>query len=85
MILRAILGAQSKVAIETLYLETGAIWLGNVISVRRMLYLKTILDRDENELLRKVYREMKDKPLKGDWIKHVEDDFKKIGIEINEK
>ena len=50
-----------------------------------MLYLKTILDRDENERIRKVYREMKDNPLKGDWIKHVEDDFKKIGIEINEK
>ena len=43
MILRAILGAQSKVAIETLYLETGALSLGNVISVRRMLYLKGLL------------------------------------------
>ena len=28
---------------------------------------------------------MKDKPLKGDWIKHVKDDFMKIWIEINEK
>ena len=50
-----------------------------------MLYLKTILDREDNEVIKKVYCEMKDKPLKGDWIKHVEDDLKKIGIEINEK
>ena len=40
MILCAILGAQSKVTVETLYLETGAMSMKKVISVRRMIYLK---------------------------------------------
>ena len=41
MILKTILGAQAKATVETLYQETGAMSVRNVISVRRMLYLKT--------------------------------------------
>jgi hypothetical protein len=85
MILRAILGAQSKVTVETLYLETGAMSIKNVISVRRMLYLKTILDRHDNEIIKKVYIAMKSNPHKGDWIKLVERDFQKIGLDMDDK
>ena len=56
----------------------------NVISVRRMVYLKTILDRHESEITKKVYTEMKNKPYKGDWIHIVVKDFQKIGVEMDE-
>ena len=85
MILKTILGAQSKVPTETLYLETGALSIKHVISVRRMLYLKHILNKHENEVVRKVYTAMKSNPLRGDWYKLVEADFKNIGMELNEK
>ena len=40
MILKLILGAQSKVPVEQLYLETGCLPIPHVISMRRMLYFK---------------------------------------------
>ena len=50
-----------------------------------MLYLKHILNKHEDEVVRKVYTAMKSVPLKGDWYNLVEADFKNIGIELNEK
>ena len=85
MILKTILGAQAKVTVETLYQETGAMSVRNVISVRRMLYLKTILDREDHEITKKVYTAMKNKPYKGDWYNLVQADFEKFGLEINEE
>ena len=54
MILRTVVGAQAKVPVETLYLETSTLSIKHVISVRRMLYLKTILSRHEDEVVRRV-------------------------------
>ena len=85
MILRSILGAQAKVAVETLYLETGTMSIKSVISVRRMLYIKNILSRHKDEIIRKVYFAMKEKPYKGDWYNQVKSDFQKYGIEMNER
>ena len=85
MILKTILGAQAKVTVETLYQETGAMSVRNVISVRRMLYLKTILDREDHEITKKVYTAMKNKPYNGDWYNLVQADFEKFGLEINEE
>jgi hypothetical protein len=84
MILRCILGAQAKVAVETLYLETSTMSIKSVISVRRMLYLKNILGRHHDEVIRKVYFAMKAKPHKGDWYYLVKSDFQKYGIDMDE-
>ena len=61
MILLSILGA--KVPVETLYLETGAMSIRSVISVRRMIYLKTVLNRHKDEVTKKVYFAMKENPI----------------------
>ena len=47
-ILRLITGAQAKVLSEMLYLETAQLPIINVITVRRLLYLHTILTRHDN-------------------------------------
>ena len=57
----------------------------NVISVRRMLYLKTILDREDHEITMKVYVAMKNNTHKGDWYNLIKEDFAKIGLEIDEE
>ena len=85
MILKTILGAQAKATVETLYQETGAMSVRNVISVRRMLYLKTILDREDHEITMKVYVAMKNNTHKGDWYNLIKEDFAKIGLEIDEE
>ena len=85
MILKTVLGAQANVTVETLCQETGAMSVRQVISVRRMLYLKTILDRDDHEITKKIYNAMKNKPLKGDWYNLVKSDFEKYGMLLDEK
>ena len=53
--------------VETLYLEAAAMSIRSVISVRRMVFLKTILRRHKDEITRTVYFAMKAKQYKGDW------------------
>ena len=65
-ILKLVLGAQSKVPSEMLYLETNVLPIKNVISARRVLYYHTIMKRNKNELIREVYSAMNDDPVKGD-------------------
>ena len=72
--MRLILGAQAKVTTEMLYLETSEIPVKNVISVRRLVYLHTILKRHDDEITKKVYVAMKENPLKYDWIELISTD-----------
>ena len=50
-LLRDILGGQAKIPIEALFLETGTMPIRFVLKSRRLCYLKTILDRDPDELI----------------------------------
>ena len=56
-----------------------------MISVRRMLYLKTILSRHEDEVVRRVYHAMKERPLKGDWYNKVASDVEQLNISMDEE
>ena len=85
MILRTILGTKSKVAVETLYLETSALSIKHLITVRRIMYLKNILNKHEDKVVSKVYSAMKNSPLKGDWYNLIQSDFERIGMTLNEK
>ena len=52
-LLRYIIGAQAKVPIQFLYLETGTITLTDTVCIRRMIYLQNILQRKEYVCLKK--------------------------------
>ena len=84
MILRTVIGAQAKVPVEALFLETSSLSIKHIISIRRMLYLKTILSRPDSEVVKKVYLAMKENPLKGDWYHKVVADFQQAGIKLDE-
>ena len=68
-ILRLILGAHSKSANEMLYLETGVLPISAVISVRRMNYLHTLLQRHDEEISKQIYQRQLTNPYPGDWAK----------------
>ena len=85
MIIRCITGAQAKVPVEFLYLETSSLTISNVISVRRMGYLQVLLKRHTREITRRVYNAMKISPLPGDWIHNVKADFQGVGLDLNDK
>ena len=58
-LLRVITSSHAKVAVEFLYLETGSIPLQFVIKSRRLNYFKNIIDKNENELVKKIYETQK--------------------------
>ena len=61
-------------------METWSIPLKWIISQRRLNYLKHILNRDSDELIKKVYLAQKEKPTWRDFVKLVEYDLKELGI-----
>jgi hypothetical protein len=83
-LLKYIVKAHSKVQNEFIYLEMGILKIEQIISCRRMLYLQTILKREDKEITKRVYHAQKKSPSEGDWLKLVEGDFKTLGLEINE-
>ena len=83
-LLRGILKSHSKVAKESLYLETGLLPIRYIIKQRRLCYLSHILSRDKGELISKVYYAQKRKPGKNDWAVTVENDIKEIDLNLSE-
>ena len=49
-----------------------------------MIYLRTLLVRDETELTKRILLEQQKNPTKGDFIELVKEDLMKIGKELNE-
>ena len=83
-LMRSIIKAHAKVPTNCLFLETAAIPIKYVWKCRRMVYLKEILDRDNSELISKVYYTQKANPTKWDYCLLVQDDFKFINEQIDE-
>ena len=83
-LLRSLVKGHSKLPLEFLYLEAGAMPIKFILKCRRILYLQTILQRPEEELTRRVYDAQKRDPLHGDFFQLVKDDFDDIGEEMSE-
>ena len=65
-LMKQIIGAQSKVPTEILYLETAAIPIQYILASRRANFLHNILKREPSELVKRVYVAQKANPTKGD-------------------
>jgi hypothetical protein len=79
-LLRGILKAHGKTPSEFLYLETGGTPIRWIISQRRVNYLKCILEKDDNELVKKVYLAQQDRPAQGDFAQLVKSDLNSLNI-----
>ena len=84
-LLRGILSAHSKIPLEALFLESKSIPIRYIVASRRIMYLHTILQKDENEMVRKVYEAQKVQPSSGDFIQLVKEDCAKIGLDMTDK
>ena len=84
-LLRGLVNAHAKVPLEHLYLELSVLPLSYVLSVRRMIYLQTILKRHDTELTKQIYMSQKSNPLPGDWCNLVSEDFETIGLHISDE
>ena len=49
------------------------------------MYLRHILNRDRNELIRRIFEAQKLSFTNGDWIKLIEEDKKELGINMTDQ
>ena len=72
-----------KKPVEFLYMETGSVLISHIISQRRINYLYEIVNRNDTELVKRIYTVQKDNPTKGDFVVLVEEDLRMIGEDPN--
>ena len=66
-----------------MYLELGWLPVRFIVQSRRQNFLKYKLNQSESTLVKQVFNEQKKNPKKGDWIKNVESDLKKLKITLS--
>ena len=76
--------AHSKTGLEWLYWDTAKLNLKSLIQIRRLMYLWQVLNRDESELVSRVYRTQKISNSVGDLVRHVEADKLELGITLTD-
>ena len=84
-LLRSLVKGHSKTPIIFHHLEFGTLMLRHMIRMKRIMYHHHIIGRNESETIKKICKKQKEEPLKGDWYSLLIEDFKFIGIDINEE
>ena len=79
-LLRSVLSAHSKIPTEFLYLETGVLPVKFVISSRRLNYLIEIHNREDHELIKRIYTKQRQDPVRGDWTELVDRDLESLEL-----
>ena len=79
-LLRYLLDCHTKVPLGFLYLESGEFHVRFILSARRINYLKTVLNRDPEELIRRIYEAHLLNPIDGDFAALVQKDFEMIEV-----
>ena len=84
-LLRSLVKAHAKTPIEFLYLESGTMPIRFIISSRRLMYLRTILIKEDDELVRRIFKAQLDNPSPGDYVELLKNDFQMIEEQFEEK
>ena len=84
-LLRGLVSGHSKIPVPALYLELGQIPVRFVMACRRILYLQTILHRDQKELIYRVYVAQKREPVTGDFYQLVEKDLQLLDLQLSDE
>ena len=79
-LLRRILNVPISTPKEALYLETGALPIGEIMKIRRIMYLRHLVTRDKNEMIYQFFMTQWINPTKGDWTETIKDDLKDYNI-----
>ena len=78
--LRKVLNTSKGCPISQLYLETGQWPARFQIMKLRMLFLKSILDENEQSMVGNFFKLQLDQPVKGDWVSTVRKNLKEMNI-----
>ena len=83
-LLKGLMVCHAKIPIPALYLETGQVPVRYILACRRLLYLQTILQRSEGELIRKVYLAQRTDTTDGDFCQLVDGDRDLIDLQLED-
>ena len=83
-LLKGITASHAKIPIPALYLETAQVPVRYIIACRRILYLQCIVQRSDDELVKKVYMAQKADPTNGDFCQLVDQDLQLIDLRLSE-
>ena len=83
--MRRVFDCPVSTPIESYYLETSSLPVRFILMGRRLMYLWTILHKNDSELVRKVFDTQKQLPVKNDWVLQVEEDMHKCKLELTEE
>ena len=85
MLMKKIFEAPSSTPKESFYLETSVLPVKFVLIGRRIMFLWSILNKDESELVKQVYNAQRSFPFKESWASLVWNDLEKCNIDITEE
>ena len=85
MFMRRVFDCPISTPIESYYLETSTVPVKYILMGRRLMYLWTILQKSEKELVRKVYNTQKLFPVKNDWVIQIQDDLIQCKIDMSDE
>ena len=81
-LIKGLTASHSKIPVPALYLETGQVPVRYILACRRILYLQSILHRDEDELIKKVYLAQRADTTDGDFCQLVDGDLQLIDLQL---
>ena len=81
MLIKRILNSPASTPSALLYLEMGMIPLQYIIQARRLMFLRYILTREDDDLLLKFFNAQMRDPCKNDWVLTVKEDLEKLDLD----
>ena len=65
-------------------METGVLPLRWVLAERRITFMKHIVNKHDNELIKKIFLAQKDSPNQGDFVQLVTKDLEDLNVTFEE-
>ena len=83
--IRAVMdGGHSKCPKAFYFLEFGTLMVRHIVMLRRLMYHRHILTREDSKMIKKIYKKRKVNSCKGDWISLLRNYFSFIEMDIND-
>ena len=82
ILLKKILNVPISTPSTLLYLELGVLNIKTIIQGRRIIYLRYIMTRNEDDLLQRFFRAQCRKPSVNDWSETVKNDIEELDLDI---
>ena len=84
-LLRGLFNAAGGTPLESLFIETSAIPLRFIVKGRRIMFYWTLLNKTEEELVKRVFIALQEFSSKGDWLCQVKEDMIECAIDLSEQ